>query len=84
MKGLIIIISCIIVGLVSCSVNIGIDNRRIQRCSNQKDSTINWYQIRYQQDSTLLRDIAVLITDTEYGQVKQIFEFNHRNIKSYN
>jgi len=82
MKGLIIITSCIIIGLVSYSVNTGIDNRRIQRCNNQKDSTINWYQIRYQQDSNLIRDIAVLTTDNT--EIKLIFKFNHRNIKSYN
>lgn len=59
-------------------VNITLSNKEVLQ-----DSTIVWLNIRYSQDSTLIRDIAVLTTDVQYGQVRNIFNMNNRSIDNY-
>lgn len=81
-KIIITLFACIIIGLTFPLVYVRINMENIKKDNQQKDSTINWYQNRYIQDSILIRDIAVFTNDNIRTEL--IFKFNHRNVKSYN
>ena len=82
MKELIIIL-CSIIWFIIVGIIDYIEYNQKKELIEQHDSTINWYQNRYQQDSILIRDLAVMPSEGKYDQVVMIFENNNRNVKSY-